>query len=105
MKKRIQILMAIALIIFGVNAVDLSAKPKVVYVRKAPPARKRVIVKPAKPNHKVLWVDGNWHWDGKGYVWKNGRWVNVRKNQKWVPGHWKKSPRGHIWIDGRWKRR
>lgn len=105
MKIRIQNLMAIALIFFGVNAVDLSANSRVIYVRKAPPARKRGIVKPAKPKYKVLWVDGNRYWDGKAYIWKNGGWVNARKNQKRVLGHLKKSPRGHIWIDGHWKRR
>ena len=105
MKNKIQYLMAIIFVVFGINAVNLSAKTTVVYIRKAPPDRKRVVVKPARPKHSTVWVSGHWRWNGNAYVWKEGHWLKARKNQKWVPGYWRKTAKGHVWIDGHWKRK
>jgi hypothetical protein len=73
----------------------------VVYVKKAPPAPKVVVIKKCAPNK--IWVKGHWKWNGRKYVWVKGHCIKKRKAHKWVPGHWKKTPRGWIWIEGHWR--
>ncbi len=75
---------------------------RVVYVTKAPPARKVIITKPARPHVKAVWVKGHWVWKRNRYVWVKGQWKKHKPGYRWIDGHWKKAPRGWIWIKGRW---
>jgi hypothetical protein len=40
-----------------------------------PPPPARVEVLPAKPHDEAVWLDGEWNWDGRRWIWKLGRWV------------------------------
>lgn len=103
MKKQIILVMLAFWMLLGLT--NLEARVKRVYVRKAPPTKKVVVVKkPAKPHKKAVWVSGRWQLNGKKYVWKKGHWLKPRKGFVWVAGHWKSTPRGWVWIDGHWKR-
>lgn len=75
-----------------------------VVVKVQPPARKVVVVKPAKPYKHAVWVPGHWTWKRGNYVWKKGHWVKPRKNHVYVPGHWTKRHGGWVWVAGHWKR-
>ncbi len=75
-----------------------------IYIKVKPPTRKIVVVKPAQPNKKSVWIKGRWHWNGRKYVWKVGSWSQPRKGFVWAPGHWKHNRRGWHWVDGSWKR-
>jgi hypothetical protein len=35
-------------------------------------------VRYAPPNPGMVWIAGNWHWDGARYVWLPGRWESRR---------------------------
>lgn len=74
-----------------------------VVVRVAPPTRRVVTVRPARPNARAVWTDGYWRWNGRKHVWVGGRWVSNPKGT-WVAGRWEKRPGGYVWIDGRWRR-
>lgn len=74
-----------------------------VVVRVAPPTRRVVTVRPARPNARAVWTDGYWRWNGRKHVWVGGRWVSNPKGT-WVAGRWDKRPGGYVWIAGRWRR-
>jgi len=42
-----------------------------------PPPAALVEVVPDRPDHHALWVDGNWVWRGRYYVWQRGGWVHA----------------------------
>lgn len=74
-----------------------------VVVRVAPPTRRVVTTRPARPNARAVWTDGYWRWNGRKHVWVGGRWVSNPKGT-WVAGRWDKRPGGYVWIAGRWRR-
>ena len=80
----------------------LEAGPRI-YVRIKPPARKVVVVKPARPHRNSVWIGRRWYWNGRKYIWKKGYCTNPRKGFVWVPGHWNHHRRGWHWIEGHWK--
>ena len=65
--------------------------PNVIIVR-TPPPPPRVDVRPARPSHRHIWVEGHWRYQGGNYVW--------------IPGHWEAPPRAHaVYIQPHWERR
>jgi hypothetical protein len=42
-----------------------------------PPPAALVEVVPDRPDHDAIWVDGNWVWRGRHYVWQRGGWVHA----------------------------
>lgn len=49
-----------------------------------------------------VWIQGNWHYNGRQYVWHNGRYERERVGHVWAPGRWERRGRGHVWVEGRW---
>jgi len=92
-----------AIMLFGFTAQSFAARR--IYVKKTPPARKVVVVKPAKPHHNHVWVKGHWKWDKSRYIWTEGRWVKPKPGYLWIDGHWKKSKHGWRWVPGHWKKK
>jgi hypothetical protein len=45
-----------------------------------PPPAALVEVVPERPDSSAVWVDGNWAWRGRHYVWQRGGWVHAPKN-------------------------
>lgn len=74
-----------------------------VVVGVAPPTRRVVTVRPARPNARAVWTDGYWRWNGAKHVWVGGRWVSDPRGT-WVAGRWVKRSGGYVWIAGRWRR-
>jgi len=67
-----------------------------------PPVREEVI--PAAPSERVVWHPGRWSWDGTGYVWVAGHWVDrPYANAVWEPGHWVDHGNGWVWDEGHWR--
>ncbi|MBN1997615.1 YXWGXW repeat-containing protein [candidate division KSB1 bacterium] len=87
--------------LFCFGAVNAYAA-RVVYVKKAPPAPRVVVKKPACPYKKAVWVNGHWTWKKNQYVWVAGHWVKVKPGYRWIDGHWKKTPHGWIYVKGHW---
>ena len=90
-------------------------EPGYVVVREAPPP---IIVerRPAAPAVGYIWIEGYWHWGGRGYTWERGRWDRPpRPHTVWVvpryerrdreyqytPGHWRDEGRGPVPERGR----
>lgn len=72
----------------------------VVRTRPEPPMYARPIA--PGPNH--VWVDGEWVWNGREYVYKLGYWAPVRRRSGYyVSGHWKAGRGGWYWVPGHWK--
>jgi len=78
-----------------------------VVVKIKPVGPKVVVVKPASPGPRFVWIEGGWRWDKaiKQYVWVEGHWVKLRRGREWVDGHWVDAQGGWKWIPGHWKRR
>jgi hypothetical protein len=102
MKKQIFLMTLAVWLTLGLA--NLEAGVKHVHVRHAPPTKKVLVVKPAKPHAKVFWIDGRWHWNGKAYIWHEGFWEKPRTGFVWMAGQWKETPQGWFWIEGHWKK-
>ncbi|HEY1720209.1 MAG TPA: hypothetical protein VGG27_03110 [Magnetospirillaceae bacterium] len=69
-----------------------------------PPRVEAVPPPPPGPPDHVVWVHGRWRWDGHGYVWEAGHYVErPRHGARWVEGHWNHRPDGWIWVEGHWR--
>ena len=100
MKLNKSILIALIMLFAAGLAVDASAR--VVHIKRKPPVKKMVIVKPKTPYKNGVWISGNWNWNGHEYVWADGHWVKPRIGFRWIDGHWKQQADGWIWIKGHW---
>lgn len=103
MLKRNFLTLVIAVGLF-LSALNTNCAARTVYVVKAPPAPKVIVVKTPAPHINDAWVNGYWRWHGGRYVWVNGYWVKPRRGHIWIQGHWAKRPRGWIWVEGYWRR-
>jgi hypothetical protein len=51
----------------------------------------------------VVWVPGDYYWDGMDWVWDGGYWLDVPWTDAiWVPGHWVERWWGWTWVPGYW---
>ncbi len=93
---------------------QLNAKPKIYvkvnngnvrYVKVRPNAPNVVVVRPACPGPKHIWIDGDWVWSPQvnQYVYEQGKWIMPNNNVVWVAGHWKNNKHGWHWVNGHWK--
>ena len=64
-----------------------------------PPRVERV---PPPPRETVFWVAGHWQWEGHGYGWVPGRYVERVVNRRWEPAHWANEGGQWVWVQGRW---
>ncbi len=64
-----------------------------------------VIVRPAPPSPRHVWIGSEWAWRGGRYVEVRPYWgLPPRGYHLWVPGHWVRSRRGNYWVNGYWRR-
>jgi hypothetical protein len=75
----------------------------VVYIPTAPPTPRVETVPPPPPGRVETWQPGYWQWNGAGYVWVGGRYVETpRRGAVWIPGRWEHRPQGWIYVAGHW---
>jgi hypothetical protein len=75
-------------------AVHQTTKPK-----PAPKAEK--VPKATKANSS--WVPGDYYWDGNGWQWDGGYWIDRPwTDAVWIPGHWSDRWWGWTWVPGYW---
>ncbi len=68
-----------------------------------PPAERTEVI-PVAPNDRMVWQQGRWSWDGNGYVWMAGHYVERPYAQaQWEPGHWVDHGDGWVWDEGHWR--
>ncbi len=63
-----------------------------------PPPPARVETVPAKPGDGVVWVDGQWDWDGRDYRWLGGAWVKPIPSGFFVPWITKRREDGRLFF-------
>jgi hypothetical protein len=67
-----------------------------------PPPAPRVEVAPPPPRETVVWEPGRWHWDGHGYVWIPGHYIERVVGRHWEQGRWNWDGHEWQWIGGHW---
>ena len=74
---------------------------------KYPPPPARVEWVPAPPEDKkakLVWLDGEWTWQGRAWGWKPGRWVAPPENAKYSPWTMVRDKLGTVWVaEGKWR--
>jgi len=59
---------------------------------------------PPGPPGRFVWERGHWHWNGRGYVWLAGHWIErAPRHAYFVEGHWARSPGGYVWVPAHWQ--
>jgi hypothetical protein len=66
------------------------------------PPPPRVEVVPPPPRETVVWEPGRWHWDGHGYVWVNGHYVERLVGRHWQTAQWAWDGHNWVWVGGHW---
>lgn len=61
------------------------AKSAYVDVPYPPPAALAEVVPEAPARTGLVWVDGDWSFRGKSYVWKRGGWFSIRSYIRYAP--------------------
>lgn len=78
----------------------------VIIAPREPPAPRYEVI-PPPPRHRrdiAVWSPGHWHWNGRGWVWISGRYVDrPRREAIWVPGHWEARGPQWVWIQPHWQ--
>jgi hypothetical protein len=79
-----------------------SAEAQHFYVSVHPAAA--VVVRPAAPSPRHVWVASEWTWRGGSYVEVPGYWaLPPAGHRNWVEGHWIKDHHGEYWVAGHWR--
>jgi hypothetical protein len=72
----------------------------------APPPALRTEVVPVLPPERVAleyWQPGHWRWNGREYVWIEGRYViRPRPRAVWVAPQWERRRTGWLFVEGHW---
>ena len=101
MKKGLLRLFVCACVAMGFS---YSAAAQQIYVKVHPVVP--VVVRPAPPSPRHIWVAEEWKPNGRGgYVYAGGYWAAPPyAGAVWIPGHWKRGPYGDYWVAGHWRR-
>jgi hypothetical protein len=68
-----------------------------------PPPPARVEIVPPMPAPTAVWVDGEWAYRGKRWVWESGGWVQPPENGYFAPWFTKRLATGKLYFaPGRW---
>ncbi|MDB4920878.1 hypothetical protein [Mucilaginibacter sp.] len=101
MKKYGRVLMLASAI--SLFAVASSSAQVIVRARLGRP-RTAVVVRPARPTPRHVWVSEEWAPSGRTYVYRQGYWAQPpRPRAVWVEGRWRHSHRGYVWVNGYWR--
>ena len=56
------------------------------------------------PTNVSSGIGAAWRWDGNGYVWVAGHYIERPTAQAvWEPGHWVDHGGGWVWDEGHWR--
>ena len=98
-----------SLLIAGLLGLAISAEAGAtsgrIYIKVRPPkAKKFRIIHVNRPHRNIVFITGNWHWNGHRHVWKKGRYVKSRRGFVFVNGYWKQTRQGWYYKKGQWKK-
>ena len=106
MKKSILIksLLAAVSLPFLAGCAEREAYSNTMSSPEAPPPTEAEVI-PPQPNATLIWIPGEWRWDGR-WIWVHGHWAAPPSPAAvWVKGHWAPlhDHPGYVWVDGHWK--
>jgi hypothetical protein len=56
------------------------------------------------PRHGHYWEPGHWQWNGRTYVWHDGRWMaGGPRHAEYVPGEWRWNGYHYVWAPAHWR--
>ncbi|MDE1170203.1 MAG: hypothetical protein PW734_03180 [Verrucomicrobium sp.] len=72
-----------------------------------PPPPAPSVVEPsyyASPEPGMVWINPQWHWNGRSWVWWQGYWEHPpRPHAVWVPGGYVQAHDGYHYRGGHWR--
>jgi hypothetical protein len=83
-----------ASLLSGACAASLPGPPPVIHPESAytevpyPPPAALVEAVPPSPSSALVWMDGNWTWQGQFYVWMRGGWVLAPTGASFAQCQW-----------------
>ncbi len=96
----VRLAVALALLLAGSPAADAQGPP----LQAPPPPRYQAVPPPPGPPGGSAWRPGYWHWNGRTYVWRNGRYLHApHPYAAWVPGRWVPRRGRWVWVPGHWR--
>ncbi|MFO0559633.1 MAG: hypothetical protein U0269_16565 [Polyangiales bacterium] len=68
------------------------------------PPRPRAERRSRAPQRGMIWIAGNWTWNGSQYVWTEGRWeAPPSPRARWQAPEWRPGGQGWRYTPGRWR--
>jgi hypothetical protein len=69
-----------------------------------PPTQVEIIPKPPVSAVPLVWQPGHYEWNGAGYVWYPGEYVQrAGHGTLWQPGYWSRTGAVWAWQRGHWE--
>jgi hypothetical protein len=51
----------------------------------------------------LIWRPGHYDWNGTGYVWVGGQWVERAGHETlWQDGYWQRQGVSYVWVPAHW---
>ena len=61
-------------------------------------------VLPMSPGPNYIWHNGDWVWNGNGYIYRRGSWIIAPSNRRhYISGYWQRKRGGWVWRPGYWR--
>lgn len=71
-----------------------------------PPGKVEVVPEPPKEMKKPVWIDGEWQWRGRRWVWQVGAWQELNPGSYYAPATAVRLADGTlVYFTGKWKPR
>ncbi len=68
-----------------------------------PPIPAEQVTAPPPSRFALIWQPGHFDWDGFGYRWVGGAWVErAGHGTLWQDGFWRTTPAGALWVPAHW---
>ena len=69
-----------------------------------PPARVEIIKDPPQKDTEMVWIDGEWEWRGRRWVWQIGEWQLPQPGAYYAPATTVRLSTGKlVWYPGSWE--
>jgi hypothetical protein len=95
-------LLSLLLLCAGMCFAPSGASAQHFYVHVRPVAT--VVVRPAPPSPRHVWVDAEWGWVNGQYVESRAHWEEPPAGfHVWIAGHWVHTSHGEYWVRGHWR--
>jgi WXXGXW repeat (2 copies) len=96
MKRLVAVWAAVALLGLGIGAAMAQPPPPPNPYGPVPPLRSEVA---PPPRHGYYWEPGHWYWNGRRYVWIEGRSVyGGPRHGEYIPGDWRWNGHRYVWV-------